>query len=194
MRIVAGTLKGRIIEAPQGDGTRPTVDRVREALFSSLFSLRGGFEDAVVLDAFAGSGALGIEALSRGATRAVFYERDAKAAAVLKRNIASCKLDATQAQIVQRDIVKAPPSGQVPVFDLVFLDPPYAYDPVGVLAMVRLLARGGAVSPEAIVVYEHALPSREEVARAAENAAFKLVSSKKYGKTGITILTCETGE
>ena len=76
MRIVAGEFRGRSIEAPRGENTRPTTDRVREALMSSLYSLRGGFEGAVVLDAFAGTGALGLEALSRGARSATFYEND----------------------------------------------------------------------------------------------------------------------
>ena len=191
MRIVAGTLRGRTIDAPEGEGTRPTTDRVREALFSSLYSLRGGFEGAVALDAFAGSGALGIEALSRGAARAVFYERDAKAAAVLKRNIAACKLDASQAAVVQRDVMKTPPTGQVPAFDLVFLDPPYSYGAAGVLDMARGLADAGVLAPDAVIVYEHALTARGEVGQAAAECGFELVSSKKYGKTGITVLRIE---
>ena len=72
MRIIAGEFRGRTLLAPKGDGTRPTTDRVRESVMSTVFSARGGFEDAMVLDAFAGSGALGLEALSRGAARAVF--------------------------------------------------------------------------------------------------------------------------
>ena len=84
MRIVAGRMRGKTIEAPTGDGTRPTTDRVREALFSSLYSLRGGFDGAVVLDAFAGSGALGLEALSRGARSCTFVERDRSARKVLE--------------------------------------------------------------------------------------------------------------
>ena len=179
MRIVAGTLRGRPIEAPKGQGTRPTVDRVREALFSSLYSLRGGFEGAVVLDAFAGSGALGIEALSRGARQAVFYESDKAAANVVKRNLASLGIEAL---VVQRDVLAAPPTMQDPPFDLVFLDPPYAYDPVNVLEMARAL--GG----NPIVVYEHDLKRADETVRAAETCSFAVHASKKYGKTGITIL------
>ena len=180
MRIVAGALKGRAIEAPKGDGTRPTTDRVREALFSSLYSLRGGFEGAVVLDAFAGSGALGIEAISRGAESAVFYESDAKAAAVLKRNLAACDVDA---RVVQKDVLAAPPTGQNPKFDLVFLDPPYAYDASRVLEMTKSLGLSGA-----IIVYEHDIKSKDAVAAAAGQAGFEVAASKKYGKTGVTIL------
>lgn len=189
MRIVAGELRGRTIAAPEGEGTRPTIDRVREALFSSLYSLRGGFDEAVVLDAFAGSGALGLEALSRGAQRAVFYERDAKAASVTRANVKACKLDdGSRAVVVQRDVLQAPPSGQAGAFDLVFLDPPYSYDPDVVLAMVRGLRDANALDDEAIIVYEHGIKSKDEVAQAAERAGFELVASKKYGKTGVTIL------
>ena len=184
MRIVAGSLKGRAIDAPDGQGTRPTTDRVREALFSSLYSLLGGFEDLMVLDAFAGSGALGIEALSRGAARAIFYESDAKAAAVLKRNVSACGLGPDKAQVMQRDVFKAPPS-PTQAFDLVFLDPPYAFDPARVLDLAAQLPEG------AIVVYEHALSSKEEVAIAAEAAGFEVATAKKYGKTGVTILRKE---
>lgn len=188
MRIVAGTLRGRAIAAPEGEGTRPTIDRVREALFSSLYSLRGGVEGAVVLDAFAGSGALGIEALSRGAQSAVFYERDTKAASVMRANVKACGLWASRATIVQRDVMQAPPTAQVAPFDLVFIDPPYAYDPAEVLAMVRQLGDAGVLADDAIIVYEHAITAKGEVAKAAAHAGFETIANKKYGKTGVTTL------
>lgn len=188
MRIVAGDLRGRSIEAPAGDGTRPTVDRVREALFSSLYSLRGGFEGAVVLDAFAGSGALGIEALSRGASRAVFYERDRAAAAVVKRNLIACGLDAQRAVVMQRDVLAAPPVATGLSFDLVLLDPPYAFAPSEVLGMVAGLVVSGALVKGGIVVYEHDLKRANEVAAAAQERDFSVYASRKYGKTGVTIL------
>ena len=194
MRIVAGTLRGRTIEAPSGEGTRPTTDRVREALFSSLYSLRGGFEGAVVLDAFAGSGALGIEAISRGAHSAVFYERDAKAAAVLKRNFATCKLDSPQARIVQNDVLERPPSGAGPAFDLVFLDPPYDYEAKSVFSMASAMAESGSLADEAIIVYEHSQKSAAAVEAAAKDAGFDVFRYKKYGKTGVTILTSPMGK
>ena len=187
MRIVAGSLRGRSIDAPPGEDTRPTIDRVREALFSSLYSMRGGFEGAVVLDAFAGSGALGIEALSRGAERAVFFERSDKAAAVLKRNIASCKLDASRATVLRRDVLTQPPSAAQGPFDLVFLDPPYAYDAAKVLALLSSMRQTGALAPDAIAVYEHALKSADEVAAAFAAGGFEAGKVKKYGKTGVTI-------
>ena len=188
MRIVAGSLRGRNIAAPEGEGTRPTIDRVREALFSSLYSLRGGFDGAIVLDAFAGSGALGIEALSRGAQRAVFYERDAKAASVTRANVKGCGLDESQATVVQRDVLQAPPSAQAAPFDLVFLDPPYAFDPDDVLAMVSTLHDSQALATDAIIVYEHDIKTKIEVAQADEKAGFEVIAGKKYGKTGVTTL------
>lgn len=188
MRIVAGELRGRAIDAPPGEGTRPTIDRVREALFSSLYSLRGGFEGAWVLDAFAGSGALGLEALSRGAAHAVFYELDAKAAAVVKRNVGSCGIEASRAAVLRRDVLQAPPTAQRPPFDLVFLDPPYSFDAEEVLGMVSLLRQGQALAEGAIVVYEHAIASAPGVDAAARAQGFEVRASKKYGKTGVTIL------
>lgn len=186
MRIVAGDLRSKTIEAPAGEDTRPTTDRVREALFSSLYSLRGGFEGAVVLDAFAGSGALGIEALSRGADRAVFFERADKAASVLKRNIASCKFESGRALVVCRDVLSKPPSAELGPFDLVFLDPPYAFAADKVLAAVESMHQSGVLAPEALIVYEHALKSASEVAAAFEKLGYEVLASKKYGKTGVT--------
>jgi len=117
VRVVAGTFKGRRLAAPRGTRTRPTADRVREALFSML----GDVGEARVLDLYAGSGALGIEALSRGAGSAVFVERDAQALAAIERNLTAVGVEAT---VVRRDVLRflARADG---AFDLVFCDPPY---------------------------------------------------------------------
>jgi 16S rRNA (guanine966-N2)-methyltransferase len=117
LRVVAGTFKGRRLAAPRGTRTRPTADRVREALFSMLGDVGG----ASVLDLYAGSGALGIEALSRGAGSAVFVERDAQAVAAIERNLAAVGAEAT---VVRQDVVRF--LGRADgAFDLVFCDPPY---------------------------------------------------------------------
>ena len=117
MRVVAGVFKGRRLAAPRGTRTRPTADRVREALFSILGDVGG----ARVLDLYAGSGALGIEALSRGAGSAVFVERDAKAVAAIERNLAAVGIEETVVrQDVERFLARADGA-----FDLVFCDPPY---------------------------------------------------------------------
>ena len=105
MRIIAGEFRGRTIKAPKGDGTRPTTDRVRESLMSAVHSACGGFEDAVVLDAVAGSGALGLEALSRGASCARFFERDGAAERVLEGNVRALGLDARRARVSRGDVL-----------------------------------------------------------------------------------------
>ena len=151
MRIIAGEYRGRVIKAPKGDGTRPTTDRVRESLMSALASARGGLEGAVVLDAFAGSGALGLEALSRGAASACFFERDGAAASVVSGNMRTLGLESRRARLVRADVLEKPPFRQRPAFDLVFLDPPYALAAEESLRMVANLAKTGAVSGDAIV-------------------------------------------
>ena len=131
MRVIAGEFKGRRLHAPRGARTRPTADRVREALFSMLGDVSG----ARVLDLYAGSGALGIEALSRGAETALFVERDQAALAALRRN-----LDAVgaHADVRRQDVLRflARPEG---TFDLVFCDPPYDVAPAVAAALTHAL-------------------------------------------------------
>ena len=119
MRIIAGAWRGRTLEAPPGRSTRPTADRVRETLFSMLASRLGSFEDLRIADLFAGSGALGFEALSRGAATATFVENDPAAAAVIRRN--ADKLGVS-AQVLGGSALALPRSDP---FDLIFADPPY---------------------------------------------------------------------
>jgi 16S rRNA (guanine(966)-N(2))-methyltransferase RsmD len=121
MRVVAGRLRGRRLAAPPGRATRPTSDRVREALFSMLGDVSG----ARVLDLYAGSGALGIEALSRGAAQAVFVDADPRAVAAVRRNLAAVGADAV---VVRRDAVRFLTSAAADDarYDLVFVDPPYS--------------------------------------------------------------------
>ncbi len=188
MRIIAGTLRGRTLACPVGQGTRPTTDRVRESIMSCVFSARGGFEDAMVLDAFAGSGALGFEALSRGAARAVLYEKDAAAHKVLSANAAKLGLEARQATLVRADVIERPPRFSRPPFDLIFLDPPYAYAADQVLGMVAEARDAGIVSSEAIIVYEHALADNDACALAAAQLGFCLAQRKKYGDTTVDVL------
>jgi 16S rRNA (guanine966-N2)-methyltransferase len=122
MRIIAGEWRGRTIEAPPGQATRPTGDRVRETLFSMLVSRLGSFTDLRIADLFAGSGALGLEALSRGAASATFVESDPQAAAAIRRNVE--KLGAAdRVRILGGSALSLPAAGE---FDLVFADPPYA--------------------------------------------------------------------
>lgn len=123
-RIIAGTYGGRRLEAPPGDSTRPTTDRVREALFSSLQSEFGSLEGLRVLDLFAGSGAIGLEAASRGAAHVDLVENDRRAAQSISANIAElgCQVARVKVQPVER-FVQSPPAAP---YDLIFLDPPYS--------------------------------------------------------------------
>jgi 16S rRNA (guanine966-N2)-methyltransferase len=128
LRIIAGTWRGKRLVAPQGDSTRPTADRTRQALFDMLLHAPWGgrdlLEGATVLDAFAGTGALGLEALSRGAAAAVFMENGRAALAALSANIAACKAGA-RARILAVDATR-PPKGSP--CRIIFLDPPYDHD------------------------------------------------------------------
>ncbi|MDE2580379.1 MAG: 16S rRNA (guanine(966)-N(2))-methyltransferase RsmD [Rhodospirillales bacterium] len=158
MRIVAGAWRGRRLTAPAGGATRPTADRVRQALFDMLLHAPWGgralIEDALVLDAFAGTGAVGLEALSRGAARAVFMETDRAAVAALRANIAACGA-AARCSVLACDALAAPAGERCA---LVFLDPPYGQGLVE-RAAARLAAQGW-IGPGAVVIAETA---REEV-------------------------------
>jgi 16S rRNA (guanine966-N2)-methyltransferase len=137
-RIIAGEYGGRRIPTPKGDGPRPTRDRVREAMFSTIRSELGGFEDVRVLDLFAGSGALGLEALSRGASFGQFVESDQRAAAVIKGNISTLGANATVIRATVSAFLERPHDDRP--FDLVFLDPPYAMPTDQVQGVVRGLS------------------------------------------------------
>jgi 16S rRNA (guanine966-N2)-methyltransferase len=171
MRIVAGTLGGRRLKAPPGRATRPTSDRVREALFSIL----GDLTDVRVLDLYAGSGALGIEALSRGAATAVFVDSDAKSVATIKANLDSLGVDAA---VRKRDALAYLDNASDGPFDLVFLDPPYssASELAGLLSerLPPVLTKGARIVSESDK--RHPL-----------NLALPLLDERVYGDTRIGI-------
>ena len=152
MRIIAGQWRGKPLTAPPGQATRPTAQRMRQALFDMLMHAPWGghalIENAAVLDGFAGTGALGLEALSRGAASAVFIERDRAALAALAANVASCKAE-PRCRILAADIAR-PPAGSAQA--LVFLDPPYAANLLP--AAVAALRKAGWLSPGTVVVAE----------------------------------------
>jgi 16S rRNA (guanine966-N2)-methyltransferase len=156
MRIVAGAWRGRTLVAPPGQATRPTADRVRQALFDMLMHATWGgravVEGAAVLDVFAGTGALGLEALSRGAASACFIENDPAAVRALRTNITACKAG-DRTEVLAADVLsvprRSPPAAPA---SLIFLDPPYGQDLVP-----RALARlrdTGRISSDALVVAE----------------------------------------
>ena len=141
MRIIAGQFRGRPLLAPQGSETRPTADRVREALFSMLASRLGSFEDLRVADLYAGSGALGLEALSRGAKHATFVENDPRAQSAIKANAETLGVS-DRVRIVGGSALTLPRSDP---FDLVFADPPYA--PRSGTAVVRAVLDAAWLAP-----------------------------------------------
>jgi 16S rRNA (guanine966-N2)-methyltransferase len=173
MRVIAGRLGGRRLTVPSGLGTRPTADRVREALFSVLGDVGG----AMVLDLYAGTGALGIEALSRGAAHATFVESARPALAALRANLAALGIEAS-ARVVAQPVARAVP-GLAGSFDLVLADPPYAAiaEVPAVLAALR-----AALAPGARIVVEHA--SRDA---APSVAGFAARPSRVYGDTAVTL-------
>lgn len=168
-RIIAGAWGGRRLATPSGSGTRPTSDRVREALFSSLRSELGGFDGLRVLDLFAGSGALGLEAASRGAAHVDLVESAKAAATVIARNIADLAAEATLHRMTA-DRFLATRRGP---YDLVFVDPPYADDPTAVLA-----ALANALDDDGLVVVERS--ARGELNWPDE---FEGIRDKSYGET-----------
>ena len=175
MRIIAGQWRGRPLVAPKGEATRPTADRTREALFSMLASRLGSFEDLAVADLFAGSGALGLEALSRGAASCLFVEQDKPALDALRANIAKlgAKADVRAQSVLALGPARAP-------LDLILMDPPYGSG-AGLVALDKL-ARLGWVGPASWISIESA---RNEV---VEVAGFEVDAEKIYGKARVTLL------
>jgi 16S rRNA (guanine966-N2)-methyltransferase len=158
-RIIAGAARGRRLAVPKGTATRPTSDRAREGLFATVTTIRGPLPGATVLDLFAGSGAVGLEALSRGAARVVFVESDPRAARVIRANMAAAALPGGElvCDRVERFLGRGPGPG-TPA-DLVVADPPYAASGDEVTAMLAALASGGWLAPGALVGVERATRS-----------------------------------
>ena len=178
MRVIAGSRKGHKLSAPRGPDTRPTSDRVRE----NVFNLVGQLDDARVLDLFAGSGALGIEALSRGASSAVFVERDPDAVRAIERNLDRLRL--TGARVVRGDVLLAIAQEEAAgaKYDLVLVDPPY-----GMLTEIQprlarhlppLLTANGLVVVETDARVEPELP-------------LPVRTSRKYGQTRVTLFEAD---
>jgi 16S rRNA (guanine966-N2)-methyltransferase len=151
-RIIAGRARGRRLSTLSGTDTRPTADRAREALFSSLESLIGGWEGRRVLDLYAGSGAIGLEALSRGAQQAVMVEDNARAAAVIRRNVDELGLAGAEVVLepVERYVLSAP---HLP-YDILFADPPYASPAESLAAVLVQALAHGFLAAGAVVVVE----------------------------------------
>jgi 16S rRNA (guanine966-N2)-methyltransferase len=182
MRIIAGRWKGRALVAPSGLATRPTSDRARQAIFDQLWHApwagRDMLEGATVLDAFAGTGAMGLEALSRGAARAFFMEQDRAALAALRANIAACKAG-DACRVIAGDVTA--PLIAAAACTLVFLDPPYGKGLV-LRALAALQAKGW-IAPGALII--------AETGRDEENAippGFEVLSTRDHGAARLAVL------
>ncbi|MBM4590360.1 16S rRNA (guanine(966)-N(2))-methyltransferase RsmD [Rhodococcus hoagii] len=181
-RIVAGRAGGRRLKVP-AIGTRPTSERVREALFSSLDS-RIDLEGAAVLDLYAGSGALGLEALSRGAAHVLLVESDAKAAAVVKQNVAAVGLSGAVVRTAPVAAVVGGPAERE--FDVVLADPPYAVTEEAVTSVLSDLVAHSWVGEGSIVVVERSSRSPETT----WPDGMRPERTKRYGETRIEVATC----
>jgi len=184
MRIIGGEFRGRRIVAPKGTVARPTTDRTRESLFNILAHRPGfSFEALRVIDLFAGSGALGLEALSRGAAFCLFVETDPAARGAIRENIETLALFG-RTKVHSRSATRLGPlpASAAPPFDLAFLDPPYGK---GLIApALNSLSAGGWLSPGALVVVEH--PATEEV---PPPKAYTALTTRRFGDSALSLLT-----
>ncbi|OYW44442.1 MAG: 16S rRNA (guanine(966)-N(2))-methyltransferase RsmD [Sphingomonadales bacterium 12-68-11] len=177
MRIIAGEWRSRLLRAPRGEATRPTADRTRETLFAMLTSRLGSFEGLAVADLFAGSGALGLEALSRGAARCLFVENEAEALRALRANIAALRA-AERCEVEARSVMQLAAARQT--WDLILLDPPYNSG-AGAVALDRL-NRLGWIGPATWIALETA---SDEVVTVKSLA---IESERRVGKAKLTLL------
>jgi len=176
-RIIGGSAGGRRITAPAGQQTRPTTDRVREALFSSIEAWCGSLRGLRFLDLYAGSGAIGLEAWSRGAGVVTFVESDRRTARVIEANAAS--LGFAKADVVPASVTATLTRPPAAPYDIAFLDPPYPLDDVSVAEELALLSAQGWLVPGALVVVERSSRSPEPIWPTGIDAA----RSKRYGET-----------
>jgi 16S rRNA (guanine(966)-N(2))-methyltransferase RsmD len=178
MRVIAGALKGRRLVTPRGQATRPTADQVRIALMDALTPW---LHDAHVLDLFAGAGGVGLEALSRGAARATFVERDARAVAALRQNVETLALG-ERTRVLRGDAERelGALAAEGARFDIVFLDPPYEASLVE--PVLQRLGTGALTVPDAIVVAQH--PTKRPPA--SRIGVLGQVRARRFGETTLT--------
>jgi 16S rRNA (guanine966-N2)-methyltransferase len=178
VRVIAGSLKGRRLKAPTWDGLRPTSDKLRETLFNIVAPRVAG---ARVLDGFAGTGALGIEALSRGAAEVTFVERDRRAQALIEENLAHCGVQ-NGCVIIREDVAHALNAFRGrPPFDLILLDPPYDQCHDAVIALA-----GNVLSPGGLLIVEHARRQQTPAAAGSVTRTRQVVS----GDSALSFYTC----
>lgn len=179
MRIVSGNIKGLRLKSVPGQSTRPTTDKVKESIFNMIGPY---FDGGMVLDLYAGSGAIGLEALSRGMEKAIFVDRDKKAIETIHRNIQLAKLE-DQTEVFRADAKRALKAiqKQERKFDLIFLDPPYAKEQLN--KDLLFIETNDLVNPYGFIVLEHSA----NVLIDGELVSFKQIRDEKYGDTRVTI-------
>lgn len=189
-RVIAGSAGGRRLAVPPGTGTRPTSDRAREGLFSTWESLRGGLGGSRVADLYAGSGAIGLEALSRGAAHALLVEADARAVRVVRDNVRALGLPGAEVRTGRAEQIASGPSPAEP-YDIVFLDPPYAVTDGDLGEILITLRAQGWLAADALVTVERSTRGGEF--RWPEG--FEPLRSRRYGEGtlwyGRAASTCE---
>ncbi|MFJ4833216.1 16S rRNA (guanine(966)-N(2))-methyltransferase RsmD [Streptomyces sp. NPDC088747] len=190
-RVIAGLAGGRRLAVPPGTGTRPTSDRAREGLFSTWRSLLGGpLEGERVLDLYAGSGAIGLEALSRGAGHTLLVEADARAARVIRENVKTLGLPGAEVRTGKAEQIVRSPAPSDP-YDLVFLDPPYAVSDEDLREILLTLRTGGWLAAEALVTVERSTRGGDF----GWPIGFEAIRARRYGEGtfwyGRAAATCE---
>jgi 16S rRNA (guanine(966)-N(2))-methyltransferase RsmD len=181
LRVIAGSARGRKLHPPAGNRVRPTADRVKEALFSSLVSRFGSFDGLVVLDLFAGSGGLGIEALSRGAAKAVFVDSHPESITLARKNLLLTGF-ADAATLVMMDAGKALQrfATERKIYDIIFIDPPYKEIEL-TQRVLNMLADHGLLAPDGMAVFE-----TESSFELTPPDSFHVTSRKVYGDTALS--------
>ncbi|MEW2033425.1 16S rRNA (guanine(966)-N(2))-methyltransferase RsmD [Streptomyces roseifaciens] len=159
-RVIAGIAGGRRLAVPPGTGTRPTSDRAREGLFSTLESLLGTLHGTRVLDLYGGSGAVGLEALSRGAAHVLLVEADARATRTIRENVRTLGLPGAEVRSGKAEQIVAGPPPAAP-YDVVFLDPPYAVTDEALREILLTLRAGGWLADDALATVERSTRGRE---------------------------------
>ncbi|MET9620397.1 MULTISPECIES: 16S rRNA (guanine(966)-N(2))-methyltransferase RsmD [unclassified Streptomyces] len=189
-RVIAGTAGGRRLAVPPGNGTRPTSDRAREGLFSTWEALLGTLDGARIADLYAGSGAVGLEALSRGAAHALLVEADARAAKTVRENVRALGLPGAEVRTGKAEQIVTGPAPATP-YDLVFLDPPYAVSDDDLREILLTLRSGGWIGDDALVTVERSTRGGEF----GWPAGFEPLRARRYGEGtfwyGRAASTCE---
>lgn len=191
MRIIAGKYGGRKINVPKGLEVRPTIDRVRESMFSSIMSMYGNLDEANILDAFAGSGALGFEAVSRGASSLISFEKNKRNYENLVKNSLMLKDDGADIKLLCADVKKAnfEHACKGLKFDVLFFDPPYENLASDVLEILKALVKADAINKGALIIYEHAAKdSFDAYVELFAMDGFTLAASKEYNEVALEYL------